>query len=617
MELITSIKENCKLCYACVRVCPARAIKIEDDHAQVIHDRCIGCGHCVTVCSPDALRYVSSIDEVFNLLSSDKKVAAICAESIAAEFPDISSRRNFVGMLKDLGFDYVFETSFGADLVARKFHNLFTNFKGKYYISANCPSVFLHVEKYHPDSVKNLAPIVSPMVAMAKVVRHLHGNNIKIVYIGSCTASKLEACRTTDDGTVDQVLTFVELRKMFRQKHISENTVEYSYFDKPIGGKGCLYPISRGMVMSVGINEDALTGRLISTNGRYNFIEALREFDAMTNLKKHLDVFYCEGGCIMGAGMTANGKKFYRRSLVVEYTKKRLADFDQKEWEANMDFYIKNLDLSRKFEADDKRLPTPPKERVLSILQAMGKIHDSDHIGCGACGYETCYDFAEAVSQGLARTDMCISFAMQNKQNYIKSLKITNQQLENTRQELELSEQKAKVEKEVAKEIGLTAKFMLQNVPSGVVIVDKDLKILQSNKRFINLLGDDAENINEVIPELRGADLKTLLPVNIVNLFQYSLTNNDSIENKDIKLGEQLLNISIFPIKQNEIVGAVIRDMYLPEVRREEVMARITEVIDKNLKMVQNIGFLLGEGASETEQMLKSIINTYKSDNKK
>jgi hypothetical protein len=154
-------------------------------------------------------------------------------------------------------------------------------------------------------------------------------------------------------------------------------------------------------------------------------------------------------------------------------------------------------------------------------------------------------------------------------------------------------------------------------MPSGVVIIDKNFKIIQSNDRFIQLLGEDAEVINEVIPGLKGADLKTLLPSNVINLFQYALTNTDGIENRDIQLGTLLLNISIFPVKKNEVAGAIIRDMYLPEVRREEAMLRITDVIDKNLKMVQNIGFLLGEGASETEQMLKSIINSYKSENEK
>ena len=141
MKLISSIKENCKLCYACIRVCPSKAIKIEDAHAQVIHNRCIGCGHCVSVCSPKALIYADSVEQTKHLLKSKNKVVAICGSSIAGEFTDITSRRNFVGMIKALGFDYVCEAAFGADLVALKYRELFKNFKGKYYINTNCPSV--------------------------------------------------------------------------------------------------------------------------------------------------------------------------------------------------------------------------------------------------------------------------------------------------------------------------------------------------------------------------------------------------------------------------------------------------------------------------------------------
>lgn len=615
MKLISSVKENCQLCYACIRVCPAKAIKIEDEHAKVIHERCIGCGNCISVCSPDALRYKDSTSEAREMLESDEKVVAICAPSIAGEFTDITSRRNFVGMIKALGFDYVCEAAFGADLVARKYRDLLADFKGKYYITTNCPSVAFYVEKFHPNTIKNLAPIVSPMVATAKVVREVYGDDVKVVYIGPCTAAKMEAERTKDDGKIDAVLTFVELRRMFKEASITENTVEYSHFDPPLGGKGTLFPISRGLFQSVGINEDLLTGRLVITEGRFNFIEAIKEFENLQNLKKHVDLFYCDGGCTMGPGTSPGGKKFERRSMVIEYAKKRMEDDYQKEWESNIKKH-QTLDLGRGYINDDQRIKEPTEGKIQKVLKALGKEEHCNQLGCGACGYESCREFAIAVSQGLAKPDMCITFTMKNKQDYIKTLKVTNEKLMKTREALEESEQTAQMEKEAVKELSNTTNVMLQKIPSGVVIVDKNLKIIQSNKSFINLLGEDAEAINEVIPGLKGADLKTLLPPNVINLFQYSITNNDGIENRDIQLGSLLLNLSIFPIKQQEVAGAIIRDMYLPEVRREEVMHRITEVIDKNLKMVQNIGFLLGEGASETEQMLKSIIKSYKSDNR-
>lgn len=611
MKLISSIKENCTLNYACIRVCPSKAIKIEDAHAQVIHERCIGCGNCVTVCASKALVYANSIDQAKSLLKSEERVIAMCDPSISGEFNDITSGRNFVGMIKALGFDKVCEVAFGADLVALKYRELFNNFKGKYHITTNCPSVIYYVEKFYPDSINNLAPIISPMIAMSKVVHKKYGADTKVIYITSCTAAKMEADRVEGDGKVDVVLTFVELREMFKDFDITENKVEYAHFDPPIGGKGSLFPLNRGMFQAAGINDDLLTGRVITTEGRYNFIEAIKEFENLQALKKHVDLFYCDGGCIMGPGTSPGGKKFLRRTLVIEYAKKRLESASKEEWVKNVEEYMK-LDFSRSYHADDQRMEAPDEAKVKKVLDALGKQNPKDHVDCGACGYSTCDEFATAVSQKLAKPDMCMIFNIKNKQNYIKTLKITNEKLEKTRVALEESEKIAHSEKLAVKEMSITTNVMLQKIPSGVVLVDKDLKVIHSNSSFIKLLGEDAEAINEVIPGLKGADLKTLLPVNVINLFQYVISNDSGVENRDIQLGTLLLNISIFSIKKDEIVGAVIQDMYLPEVQREEVMSRMTEVIDKNLKMVQNIGFLLGEGASETEQMLKSIIKSYK-----
>jgi len=232
--------------------------------------------------------------------------------------------------------------------------------------------------------------------------------------------------------------------------------------------------------------------------------------------------------------------------------------------------------------------------------------------GCEACGYSSCYDFASAVASGLAHTDMCLNFTLKKRQEYIKTLQATNEKLAKTQEALKESEKKARTEQEAAREATETITAMLKKLPSAVVLIDKKMKILQSNQSFIDLLGDDALEINEIIPGLVGADLKTLLPYNIHNLFTSVLQNNTDILNRDVMYKDKLLNLSVFTIKPNSIVGAVIRDMYAPEVQKEEVIKRITEVIDKNLAMVQNIGFLLGEGASETEKMLNSIIKTYR-----
>jgi Na+-translocating ferredoxin:NAD+ oxidoreductase RNF subunit RnfB len=611
--IVEILKDKCNLSYSCVRVCPVNAIEVKAsrDYARVIPDRCIGCGSCTSVCPENAIVYRDSTTETKELLKSKKKKIAIVAPSISGEFHDITDYRKFVQMIKQLGFDYVNEVSFGADIIALKYAELFENFKGKYYVTSACPVVVSHVEKFQPEILDNLAPLVSPMVATAKIARKLYGDDINVVYIGPCIKSKDEAKLFNNDGRIDSVLTFHELRKLFDEFKIKESKLEYAEFDPPIGFKGSLFPITNGLLQAADISEDLLTGNVISAEGKMNMINAVRQFTKDSNtIKKHFNLYYCEG-CLMGPGTTKGGEKFIRRTRVTDYVNKRLKKFDKKKWEKEIEKFW-DLNYSRTFENDNQRIEMPSEERINEILKAIGKEGKNPDLGCNACGYNTCRDFAVAVAKGLAKVDMCLTFSLRNRHDYIKALKSTNEKLAQTQQALQESEKIAQKEKESAKEASETIGRMLQKLPSSVVIINQDLKIIHSNNSFIEMLGEEAKSIDEVIPGLIGADLKTLLPFNIYNMFSHVFSTGENILNRDIHIEDNLFNLSVFTIRKNKIVGAVFRDMYSPEVRKEEVIKRVTEVIDKNLSMVQKIGFLLGEGASETEQMLNSIMELYK-----
>jgi Na+-translocating ferredoxin:NAD+ oxidoreductase RNF subunit RnfB len=611
MKIIEIDHTRCTQSYACIRHCPVKAIaaRTSDGMPVVNHDRCIGCGSCVSVCGSDAVHYRSAVQDTIDLLESGQKVSAIVDPTISGEFPDITDYRKFVEMIRTLGFHYVNEVSFGVDLVARKYRELFANFKGKYYLTANCPSLVSYVEKYYPELTGNLAPIVNPMTAMAKVVRKAYGNDLKVVFIGPCLSAKHEALLYEGDGKVDAVLTFQGLRKMFDHFEIKESKVEYSEFDPPIGNLGSLYPLSNGILYAAGISEDLLTGKVITTDGKDNMIQAVDEFSQSTEqIKKHFNIFYDEG-CLMGPGTTDKSFKFLRRSLVVEYANKRLKDFDLKKWQKEMEAYAE-LDLGRSFTKDDQRLPVPDNDRVEEILKSLGKgLHQE--ASCNACGFRSCSDFAISVSQGLTRPEMCLTYSLKNKQDYIKTLKNNNDRLKKQQEGLIETEKELRAENQKIKLASETTSALLKNLPSAAVIVDDKLRVVESNESFVKVLGEDAQLINEVVPGLAGADLKTLLPYPIYNLFTYVLENDENVIGKDVAYGDGLLNVSLYSLKPNKIVGGVFRDMYVAEVRQEEIINRVTEVIDENLKMVQNIAFLLGEGASNTEKMLNSIIETY------
>jgi len=610
MHIIEIDHSRCTQSYACIRTCPVKAISARSDGKPVVnHNRCIGCGSCLSVCSSNAVSHTSHIDYAIELLKSEHKVAAIVDPTISGEFPDIQDYRKFVEMIRKLGFEYVTEISFGVDLVARKYKELLENFKGKYYLGANCPSLVSFVEKYYPELTDNLAPIVTPMTATAKVVRKNFGQDVKVICFGPCLSAKHDAALFKDDGRVDAVLTFRELRELFSRFDIKEGKVEYSDFDPPIGNLGSLYPLPNGIVYASGVSADLLSGSIISASGKENMMQAVEEFGQNTEIiKKHFSLFY-DQGCLMGPGTTDRSHKFLRRSMVVSYSNKRLKDFDPARWEKDMDTYLQ-LDLGRTFVKDDQRLPVPSNDRIEEIMKSLGKDLE-ERSSCSACGHQSCRDFAISISQGLSKPEMCLNFALKSKNDYIRVLKGNNDKLKKQSDQLQELEKALKTENQQIKQETETISALLQNLPSAAVIVDDKLKIIQSNQSFIKVLGEDAEMINEVIPGLVGADLKTLLPYPIYNLFTYVVEKDENIVGKDVNYSNGLLNISIYSLKPNKIVGGVFRDMYVAEVRQEEIINRVTEVIDENLKMVQNIAFLLGEGASTTEKMLNSIIETY------
>ena len=612
-SLFKIIHEKCIKCYACIRICPVKAIRVDIDSGlpSIIPDRCIGCGSCYRVCSPVAIGYRSSLEITKTILTSGDRVAAICDPAISGEFSDITDYRKFVEMIRRLGFTYVCEASFGVDLIAEKYRNLIEDYQGKYYLTSNCPVVVDFVEKYYPDLIPNLVPYVSPMIATAKVVRKKNGKDIKVVFIGPCIATKEEALLFEGDGTVDAVLTFVELRQLFNEFNIRESQVEFSEFDPPLGFKGSLYPLSNGILQASGLSEDLLDGSIITAEGRNNMLDAVSEFDSRIDLiKKHFNIFYDEG-CIMGPGSSPGGEKFLRMTLVTDYANKRLRNFNKNKWEEEIRKFS-SLDLSRSFIANDQNLPLPPEEKILEILEMIDKDNEIDQkIGCESCGYHSCRDFAVAIAQGLAISDMCHLYSAKNRQEYIKALRSSNEKLVKTQAALKESEEKAKNDREAEKEASETIDAMLQKLISGVVIINENHRITHSNRAFIDILGEEAAIVNEVIPGLIGADLRTLLPVPFYKLFSYVLDTDEDIVNKDVHYGDNVLSVSIFTIRKNKYVGGIIRDMYTPEVRKEQIIRRLSEVIDENFEMVQKIASLLGEGAAKTEKMLNAVIESY------
>ena len=486
------------MCYTCVRECPAKAIRIAEGQADVMPERCIACGNCVRVCSQRAKQVASSIECVRGMLTSGDRVAACIAPSFPAEFPDVEADV-FVGMVRAMGFGVVNEVAFGADLVARQYRRLLAESGGRRFIATSCPAVVAYVERYHPNLVDSLAPIVSPMVATARVLHRLHGDDLKVVFIGPCIAKKGEAVSASVAGEVAAALTFVELRKMFEEGGITSTGVEPSEFDPPRAGPGALFPISRGMLQAADISEDLIAGEVVAAEGRGNFVEAIREFEAGALDARLLEVLCCNG-CIMGAGMSCQTPLFGRRSRVSQHVRRRMSALDATRWRRDMAEYD-GLDLSRGFSRYDQRIRVPSEGEVAMIMAEMGKVKPEDELNCGACGYETCREHAVAIYEGLAEVEMCLPYTIDQLRRAIRDLAVSNEQLASAQEALMQSEKLASMGQLAA---GIAHEV---NNPLGVVLMYAHLLLdeVKENARLredLTMIVDQADRCKKIVSGL-------------------------------------------------------------------------------------------------------------------
>jgi len=493
------------------------------------------------------------------LANSDYDVVMSLAPSFFSEFPGIAPAR-LIEAIKGLGIKAVEFTANAAEVLNVEIDNYLLEQKPCIAISQCCPSVVQLINKYFSQNNSDILHLLTPMLAHGKILKEKYGKQVKVIFAGPCISKKNEADR--HPGLIDGVITFKRLKEWLEDEGLfpEESSEDQTPVNAP---EGLVYPVEGGMLKGLKNRKAAVDYDYMSFSGLEQVKDVLRGLDNWEPERPvFLELLACAGGCINGPGSSCKNSVIHKRSDILQYyhthknekQRAKAIGLDQKLYTEDA---VKNRDHS-----------------ALEIQQALERIDKHgfrDELNCGGCGYATCRDFASAMIEDRAESEMCVSY-MRN----------------------------------VAHD---KASLLLQKMPYGVVIVDEHMKIMESNEHFARLLGEEISIAFECDPGLEGADMQKLFPEH--GFFSSLLSSGNESMEKDLRLGDKLVHLSLFTIQPKKLVCGIFQNMKQPEVQKEEIVRRTRKVIKENLKTVQEIAFLLGENASNTETMLNSIVESF------
>ena len=547
---LTLKKSNCKNCYKCIRHCPVKSIRFSGNQAHVMEDDCVLCGSCVVVCPQNAKQIVDETEKVKILIQSGDPVYVSLAPSFAANYEGIGIR-GMEAALKKLGFASVEETALGATVVKREYERLLREEQRDIVISSCCHSVNLLIEKYFPEILPFLADVQSPMQAHCAAIKRAHPN-AKTVFIGPCVAKKDEAQRYSD--LVDGVLTFEELSVWMAQAGVVPAPVEEEQNDE---GLARLFPTSGGILKT--LTEHVPGYAYLVVDGMENVIEALQDIRQGRVHRCFIEMSACPGSCVNGPVME-HRKSLITSSLAVN-TYAGEKDFPLEQPEAALlrkDF----ANLTRK-----KDMPSPME--LQKILKQMGKTKPEDELNCGTCGYNTCREKAVAIYQGKADVSMCLPFLKEQAEHFSDS--------------------------------------MMRNTPIAMIVLSEDLEVQQ-----LNLMAQKLLNIRYPGDVLGDQIVRILDPTPFV---QVQRTGRD-IRDQLVYLAEydRYVEQTIFRNQETHNMLCILRDVTEREedrLRKDDLKRQTAEVADqvvnKQMRIVQQIASLLGETAAETKIALTKL----------
>lgn len=550
MSCLTLKKSNCKNCYKCIRHCPVKSIRFSGNQAHIVGNECILCGQCFVVCPQDAKQIVDETEKVKVLIQSGDPVYVSLAPSFIANYTGIGIN-GMRAALKKLGFADAEETALGASVVKTEYEKMLAAGDRDIVISSCCHSINLLIQKYFPAELPLLADVLSPMQAHCASLKKRHPE-AKTVFIGPCVAKKDEAEHYT--GIVDAVLTYEELTKWLEAEHITPEPD----MDETEESRARFFPTTGGILKTMAQNAPGYT--YVAIDGVENCMAALRDIESGKVHKCFIEMSACIGSCVGGPVMEK-----YHRAPIADYT--AVAHYTGKK-----DFNVTQPDseeIRKIFEPIELRYGTPSDAEIAEILKKMGKNRPEDELNCGSCGYNTCREKAIAIYHGKAEISMCLPYLKDKAESF--------------------------------------SDCIVNNTPNGLIVVNDSLEVQQINaaaRKIMNIryssdvLGDQLVRILDPAPFLKVLESKRSLRDYRVYLAEYK------------KYVEQTI---VYDMNYHMLV-CIMRDVTDEENEREkkESISRQTveiadKVVDKQMRIVQEIASLLGETAAETKIALTKL----------
>ncbi|MBP1747720.1 MAG: putative sensor protein [Deltaproteobacteria bacterium] len=567
-QIVFTLTARCRDCYRCLRACPVKAIRMQKGQAYVDEKRCISCGTCIRECPQQAKTFRNDIDIAKRLIDEGHFVAASIAPSFAAVFNKWQLSR-LPSALRALGIRYVGQTSHGAyqiSLQSRRIAEEKT--EGGPHIATACPALINYIEKYQPQLIKHLLPLVSPMAAHARLLKENLGQDIKVIFIGPCVAKKSELVRPEVAGVVDCVLTFKELNQWFVQKGIDLSMCEESNFDEKPVHEAQLYPLPGGLIKTAGLDDDGLNLKLLKVDS----IQGVRELlDGIEDTSEHaiIEPLFCSQGCINGPGIEPGKNLFERRRDIIEYNN-GIGSTALTPEPADDALFTAAFGGS-----DSGASPRDvTEEEIQKILAQTGKQDPEQQLNCGACGYDSCREKAIAVALGMAEPEMCIP--------YMRRL----------------------AERRTDQIFGTT--------PNGVVMLDDELNILGMNPAFKKFF-----SCSDVILGRHISYLMDPAP------FEKLISGQE--QNLDITVFHRPYNLLCRELlymltEERQIVGIFINitiqqehETKLKEIRSQTV-EQAHELLEHQIKMAQKIAQFLGESTARGEELVRKLMSLSEGD---